>query len=113
MTSLLVEKQYLLADKYQSVMFQITVYCFANSLFLSKGEIQALAYFYVDGIKDSTESLILDLGIFSNPQSLKNLKTKLSRLNIIKKRNKVYEINNFMGVGTADKLAISIKAGNK
>lgn len=113
MTSLLVEKQYLLEDKYQSVMFQITIYCFANNLYLSKGEIKALSYFYLDGVLESTENIILEKGIFSNPQSLKNLKTKLVGLNIIKKIDKVYTINNFMGIGTADRLAISIKAGNK
>jgi hypothetical protein len=107
-----VEQKYLLPDKYSSVGFQILVYCYANKLPLSSGEVKALATFYLDGVNEVSESRIIDTGIFTSPQSLKNLKSKLVKLKVLEKTSKGYIINNYMGVAADDKIAISIKAGN-
>lgn len=112
-SSVLVEQKYLLPDNYTSVMFQILMYAFVNNIDLSQGEIRALSHFYIDGVNPDTENSIIEKNIFSSRQSLKNLKTKLNHLNIISKKDKVYTINNFMGVAAADKVLINIKAGNR
>lgn len=112
-SSVLVEQKYLLPDNYTSVMFQILMYSFVNKIDLSKGEIRALSHFYIDGVNLDTENSIIEKDIFSSRQTLKNLKTKLNNLNIISKKDKIYIINNFMGVAVADKVLINIKAGNR
>jgi hypothetical protein len=84
-----------------------------NNIPLSKGEMEALSYFYVHGINEETENIILEKKIFKNIQSLKNLKSKFIRLNIIDRKKRTYFINNFMNIGVADKIGVSIKAANK
>lgn len=113
MASILVEQTYLLPNKYKSICFQIMVYCFANEIPLSKGEIETLSFFYIHGISDITDELILKKGIFKNSQSLKNVKTKFFKLNLLKRDNRNYIINNFMKIGVADKIGVNIKAGNR
>lgn len=112
-SSVFIEQKHILPDKFSSVMFQILIYCFVHKLDLSKGEMSALAYFYLNEVTEETEELILTKGIFTNRQSIKNFKSKLCKLNIISKKNKSYVINNFMNVAVGDKIAILIKAGNR
>lgn len=112
MSSVIVEQTYLLPDKYKSISFQILAYCFANNIALSKGELETLSIFYVHGISDETDSLVVEKGIFKNIQSLKNIKTKFLKNKFLIKEKKNYKINNFMGIGVADKIGISIKAAN-
>lgn len=108
-----IEHKYLLPNKYSSVGFQILMYCYANDFPLSQGEIKALSIFYIHGVTTEAENKITEEKIFSSGQSLKNLKSKLVKLGIIKKENKIYKIENFMNVGADEQIAISVRAGNK
>lgn len=111
--SVFVEQKYLLPNNLSSVMFQINNYCFVNQFDLSKGEMCVLANYYLDGISEGTDEKIIKSGVFSNYHSLKNVRVKLNKLNIIYKKNKSYLINNFMNIAVGDKVAILIKAGNR
>lgn len=112
-SSIIVEQTYLLSDKYKSISLQILTYCFANDIPLSKGELETLTHFYVHGISDETDTMIVNKGIFKNIQTLKNIKTKFLKNNFLLKEKKTYSINNFMNIGVADKIGISIRAANK
>jgi hypothetical protein len=63
------------------------IYCKVKDIKLSDTEITVLAYFILYGIKDETINLIFSSKI-SNPDSFKNILSKLRKNNFISKRNK-------------------------
>ena len=110
--AILIKKQHVLNDKYESIKFQITLHCFVKKLNLTKNEISALAILYADGINDDSFNTIINKGIFKNEQTIKNMISKLAKQGIVEKKNGVKTMTKALDVQVDDVMLMEIKIGN-
>lgn len=75
--------------KTQQIELVISILCLVNGIHLSKTDVRVLAYYVVHGIKDSTETLLLNSGI-TKLYALRNIKTKLTRLGFLRRTKELY-----------------------
>jgi hypothetical protein len=110
----LIEKTHVLPTPYDSVRFQLYLYVFVNDFPLSKGEINALALFYMHGINDKAIDLIINSKIYKNRQSVENLISKLVKLKVLKKTGKKQkEFTDEIPVKVDTQILMNIKIGNR
>jgi hypothetical protein len=79
----------------QMVMI-ISILCLVNDIHLSDTEVNVLAFFVVYGLKDSTDNLLISTETVKNMDSLRNVKSRLTKLGFLKRTKelyKTYELN--------------------
>lgn len=88
----------------------ISIICLLGDLHLSKTEKKVLAFFVVYGVKESTEKLLISGKTVKNLQSLRNIKSKLHKMNFLKRDDdnlyKTYELNLSKDFDLQDKITM-------
>lgn len=78
------------------VKLALDILCLLNDIDLSKTEKMVLTYFVVYKVSEKTDKLLLDSQIVKTIESLRNIKSKLTKLGFLLRsedRYKSYELN--------------------
>lgn len=67
----------------------ISILCMVNEIHLSKTEVKVLAYYVVHGMKDATDTLLINSKIIKK-DALRNMKTKLMNMGFLKRTKELY-----------------------
>lgn len=67
----------------------ISILCMVNGIHLSKTEVKVLSYYVVHGMKESTDSLLINSEIIKK-DALRNMKTRLLNLGFLRRTKELY-----------------------
>jgi hypothetical protein len=102
------------SHKTEQMEVVISILCMVAGVKLSETDIRVLAFYVVHGIKESTDSLIINSGV-TTFRVLGNIKAKLLRLGFLKRTKelyKSYELNLSEGFPNDKEINILIKIDN-
>lgn len=83
-------------SKTNQIKLVLDLLCLMNDIDLSKTEKMVLTYLVVYKVSEKTDKLLLDSQIVKTVESLRNIKSKLTKLGFLKRsedRYKSYELN--------------------
>jgi hypothetical protein len=78
------------SHKTEQMELVISILCMVNNIKLSKTDISVLAYYVVHGVKESTDSLLINSGV-TKLGALGNIKVKLMKLGFLKRTKELYK----------------------
>lgn len=91
----------------------ISVFCLLSNIHLSDSELTVLAYFVVYKISEQTKQLILKSKILATEASFGNTMSKLRKVGLISKSNKIDKINPNLDMELEPVMGLLIKVDNK
>lgn len=107
----LVEKRARLSSTKDIVKLQFILHCFANGIHLTEGDYNLLTYIAIHGYHKTLPSELVEAGIFSHKQSVRNSRLKLLRNGfLLLDNNKRYVVNPDLHIETYDNMLLSFKA---
>lgn len=91
----------------------ISLFCLLSNIHLSDSELTVLAYFIVYKLTDQTKHLILKSKILASEASFGNTMTKLRKVGLVMKNNKMDKLNPNLDIELQPLMGVIIKVDNK